>query len=140
MAHKWSDRRKKAQTAVIVFKMCGDTHSGDTNIFSTRNGTNFQDVSDDWKKVIRFFRDKTNIKWVDGFSESNRLTSLDHIFGPIAGFHIHPPTHPNTNWNPKAFKPIKYQLCLQTQTMADAFYNDGKNVEQVIFFDDTTTN
>ena len=43
----------------------------------------------------------------------------------------------NRNWNPKAFKPIKYQLCLQTQAMADAFYNDGKNVEKVIFFYDT---
>ena len=137
MAHKWSDRRKKPQTAVIVFKMCGDTHSGDTNIFSTRNGTNFQDVTDDWKKVIRFFRFKKNLKMVDGLSESKELKSLDYIFGPIADGGIRPPLQPNRNWNPKAFKPIKYQLCLQTQAMADDFYNDGKNVEKVIFFYDT---
>ena len=137
MAHKWSDRRKKPQTAVIVFKMCGDTQPGDTNIFSKRNGKSFQAVSDDWKKVIRFFRFKKNLKMVDGLSESKQLKSLDYIFGPIADGKIRPPLQPNRNWNPKAFKPIKYQLCLQTQAMADAFYNDGKNVEKVIFFYDT---
>ena len=78
-----------------------------------------------------------NLKMVNGLSESKKLKSLDYIFGPIADGGFRPPVQPNRNWNPKAFKPIKYQLCLQTQAMADAFYNDGKNVEKVIFFYDT---
>ena len=129
MAHKWSDRKKKSQTAVIVFRIYGDTE-----LFSSRKGKKFDHDSDEWKKVIKFFRFKKNIQLVNGASESRKLKRLDYIFGPIADGGIQPG---NPKWKPVAFKPMKYQLCLQTQAMADDFYNDGKNVEKAIFFCDT---
>ena len=114
--------------AVIVFRILGDT-----NIFSSKKGQKFDNDSDGWKNVIKFFRSgKKNI--VGGPSEGKKLKALDFIFGPIADGGIQPG---NPKWKPVAFKPKKYQLCLQTPAMADDFYNDGKNVEKAIFFCDT---
>ena len=117
--------------AVIVFYILGDT-----NIFSSKKGQKFDNDSDDWKNVIKFFRSgKKNM--VGGPSEGKKLKALDFIFGPIADGHG--PFRPNSpKWKPVAFNnPMKYQLCLQTQAMADDFNNDGKNVEKAIFFCDT---
>ena len=38
--------------------------------------------------------------------------------------------------NPKQLVGKDWQLCLKTKAMADAFYNDGKNVHLTIFFCD----
>ena len=115
---------------MIVFKIFGDA-----NIFSSQNGQRFENDSDEWKKVISFFRSGKDPEMVEGPAQAQELKSLDYIFGPIADskFRRHIPTP-----EPKAFKDMKYQLCLRTQTMAHVFYNYGKNVYKTIFFCDTT--
>ena len=131
MAHEWCERRrKKSQTAVIVFKILDGI-----DVFSSRKGQNFDNDSDDWKKVIKFFRSGKKSEIVGGPSKAKKLRSLDYIFGPIAGDGVRPKL---PSWKPKAFNnPMRYQLCLRTPAMADDFYNDGKNVEKAIFFCDT---
>ena len=131
MAHKWSDRRNKPQTAVIVFMLIG----GD-DIFFGKDGLQFNEDSDQWSTVIRYFRNKMNAKSANiPLPEAKTLKRKDYIFGPIADDNMRP-VPKSHKWKPRAFKPLKYQLCLQTQEMADAFYNDRKNVHKVIFFRD----
>ena len=114
---------------MIVFRIYGDA-----DIFSLREVQIFDNDSDEWEKVIKFFRSKKDSKEVnDDATESKRLKRLDYIFGPIADKKFQPW---NPKWKPVAFKPLKYQLCLRTPAMADDFYNDGKNVDKAIFFCD----
>ena len=70
--------------------------------------------------------------------EKRILERLDYIFGPVADgrFYI-PKGWPNVPWEPQAFDPMWYQLCLKNKEIADAFYNYGKNVYKTIFFYDT---
>ena len=114
---------------MIVFKIFGDA-----NIFSSKNGQRFDNDSDEWKKVINFYRFGKDVEMVGGTSEAEELESRDYIFGPIADSKFRSNSPPS---EPKAFKNMKYQLCLKTKTMAHAFYNYGRNVYKTIFFYNT---
>ena len=131
MAHKWSDRKKNPQTAVIVFMLIGDS-----DIFSGKDGRQYKEDSEEWCTVIRYFRNRMDAKRANILlTEAMILKRLHYIFGPIADDNMRP-IPKSRKWKPKAFKLLKYQLCLQTQEMADAFYNNRKNVHKVIFFRD----
>ena len=71
-AKEWPGRKKNSMTAVIVFKIFGGA-----KIFSSKNGRKFDNDSNDWKKVIRFFRSGKDTNLVEGPDQAEKLKSLD---------------------------------------------------------------
>ena len=66
---------------------------------------------------------------------ASQLSKYDYLFGHIArdgGLRSNPqridPRSPEDGMN--------YQLCIKTPAAAETFYNEGRNIEQVIFFRD----
>ena len=129
MAYEWSNRRPKATRAVIIFEM--DTN----NIFNNKVGKEFNEPDEDWRKLVRFFRFGKDIAEVNrDYDKAEELEELDFIFGPIADRKI----RLDKTWRPEPFvDPLKFQLCICNRNTAKAFFNNGKNVKEVIFFCDT---
>ena len=126
MAHEWPKKSKKIDTAVIVFKINCD-------MFMNRRECIFSEPTTAWAEVVKFFRcskdtKKSNIEQ----KKAKEFRKYDFIFGPIADGGIYQRTFP-----PNPIKPLKYQLCLKNQDMADEIFNEGKNIEEVIFFCDS---
>ena len=115
---------------MIVFKL-----DDSKNLFLSRNGESFNEDCNEWCKVVKFFRNGMKTTPDVSDSEAKKFKRLDYIFGPIADGGISRPRPRFKDWIPKAHQPLMYQLCLQSQAMADVFYNDGNNVDKVIFFD-----
>ena len=127
MANAWSQRSKKFDTAIIVFKLKDDG----VKWFSKWKGESFCDTSEgsDWRKAVRFFRNGKSRKMA-GINKprADKLSRYDYLFGPIAfdgGLRENPSPGGDT---------AEYQLCIKTQDSADRFYNDGVNIEKVVFF------
>ena len=125
MANEWSKRSKKYNTAIIIFKL-----KEDSVWFSSSRGESFFDASEgsDWKKAVRYFRNGKN-KQMAGINKSraDKLSRYDYLFGPIA-------LDGRLRGNPTPGDTVEYQLCIKTQDSAERFYNEGVNIEKVIFF------
>ena len=126
MANEWSKRSKKYDTAVIVFKLKDES----VKWFSSSKGESLCDdtsAGSDWWKAVRFFRHGKNRK-MDAINKPRayNLSRCDYLFGPIADGRLRE--------NPTPGDPVEYQLCIKTQDSAERFYNDGVNIEKVIFF------
>ena len=129
MAYKWSKRKPKAKSAIIIF----ETDKND--IFGNRKGMKFNNPNEEWRKIVRFFTFGKELAEVDNdHDKATELEELDYIFGPIADRNV--PRSFDQNWIPQTFSPPKYQLCINNRDIAKQFFNSGHNVKQVILFCD----
>ena len=125
MANEWARRCRREDTAVIIFKT-------NCEILSNKKECIFQNDCKAWKEVVQYFRSKKDRRKSNTKAQkAKEFNQYDYIFGPIADGGIYQRTFP-----PNPIKPIKYQLCLKNQDLADEFFNEGNNVEEVIFFCD----
>ena len=133
MAWKWPERAKKPNSAIVVFKL------HDNNIFSQADGQEFIQDNDEWEKVIKYFRsNKDREKFLNNnMDKEDELLDTDYIFGLVAdggdwsNLNITPIT-PYRNHDNSLTK----QLCIRSRRLAKKFYNSGKNVHKVIFFNE----
>ena len=103
------------------------------DVFKDKKNLIFDKPSKEWAQVIHYYRHKKNLASLGSDmkkakEKSDKLNELDYIFGPIADGNVM-----SSNPNPLG---KDWQLCLKNKAMADAFYNDGKNVHLTIFFCD----
>jgi len=133
-ANEWSQitqRYKKFGTAIVVFKL-----KNSAEMFSKQRGETLS--GDDWKNAVQFFRCGKNRKNENGImvitkQRASQLLKYDWLFGPIA-------KDGGLRFNPKRINPrspedgVNYQLCIKTSGAAETFYNEGHNIERVIFF------
>lgn len=111
---------------MIVFK-------NDVDIFTKKKNFKYLKDTKEWEEAIKFFRNKKNKINLDISSDAATLLKKSrYIFGPIADGGI----APIKKWHPKAIKPLKYQLCLRKEDIAEKFFNEGRNVQEVIFFNE----
>ena len=127
LAYKWCNKIHKHNEAIIVFKL----YSND--IFDKWPGMTFKDSSHDWKNIIKYYRAGKQSPASSDMTIDTELSvdETNYIFGPIADGGINPNSF---NFKPKALKPHKYQLCLKSEEIAKEFYNEGKNIERIIFY------
>ena len=109
---------KRSTEAILIFKI-----TNNETVFHKKSGKEFREASEEWKRVVKFFKFKKDVSKVDNISnaEARELKKLDYIFGPLRFDGIDRTSGP-TAWNPS-----KYQLCLKTSSMAEVFYNQGHN-------------
>ena len=135
MAYEWSQRiavQKKFNSALVVFKL-----NDSVEWFSSSKGETFNEDSEEWKSAVRYFRNgkKRGDSNGDRFirkPRADQLSRYDFLFGPVA----------MDGWLPNR-RPLRandsgedviFQLCIKAQDAADRFYNDGRNIEKVVFF------
>ena len=117
---------------MVVFK-------NDVNTFTSRKKRlEYLEDNSEWQETIKFFRsNKGRMSTVTlniTIARRKQLEKSEYIFGPIADGGIIPPS--NGRWRqdpPRAINPKKYQICLTTPDIAEAFFKEGQNVEEVIF-------
>jgi len=125
-AHKWPQQMmKKPNSAVIIFEVKSDT-------FSSRKGLQYHEANKDWENTVGFFRNGKDYNWVDSRKKGQSLVRQPFILGPISKDGSEKRRH---NWCPKARNPQIFELCLKDDLLAEDFYDCGKNIKQVIFFD-----
>ena len=135
MANAWSQRSKKYGSAIIVFKLSDDAESpSGVEWFSNSKGQRLLEGSDDWNKAVMYFRNGQDRRKADITRQrAGQLSRYDYLFGPIArDGRWRMRGNPTPQLNPE--DAVEYQLCIKTQDSADTFYNEGRNIQKVIFF------
>ena len=123
-------------------------------VFSTsRRKKEFRNDGHEWGKTVRFFINGNDASFLSQDHDTNiceyrELRDLDYLIGPIcanarevriAGNSRSVELKPYIKSNPWQ-RQLFYQLCLRNQSIANDFCNKGKNIHQVIFFVDRSTN
>ena len=141
-------KKRKAATAVLVFK-------ASTDLFQESDGKTFPDDCEEWKSVVTFFRSqKGQFESSARLSrqEKQRYKKLKYIFGPMSGDGLNVSVSQNNEnciflksfwfqarnpeWVPTPILPLKFQLCIRDEGLAEEFYDGGVNIEKVVFFQD----
>ena len=112
---------------MIVFK-------NEVNTFTSRKKRiEYLGDNSEWQETIKFFRSDQNTNPLVSLNitvpRRKQLEKSEYIFGPIADGGI----DPNRRLHPTAINPKKYQICLRNPDIADDFFKEGQNVEEVIF-------
>ena len=109
---------EQLESAIIIFE------DNDKSIETTNNAVQLDNDSPHYSKVIHYFRhNKCKIKTNATKEEMNSIQRYDYIFGPI------PTNNPLGKENE-----VDFQLCLRNQNLADKFFNNSKNIKEVIIF------
>jgi len=120
-AEQWPGKYKRESQAVIVFKNNKEILSG---------GKEFSRVDEKWKDMVKWYRNRKDVK-DSGISryKGKEFDKFKYIFGPMTADFNSALTNPTQRGN-------KVQLCLKEDNLAEDFYNYGKNIEEIIFFND----
>ena len=125
-AYNWSRQMPKPSQAyapaLIIFEDKNQALEKSNNKLLLETNT---DKCETTLKYFKSFEDRSyaNLTLI----EAKKLQLYDLIFGPI------PTNSKNENSIPEGLQ----QLCLKNREIADSFYNESKNITEVIFLDIT---